>query len=100
MIKWNDFKTSSKIQLFINGFPIKETFDPSSERIQVSTSDSIKRVRVVKIKSLDQVGSVIQSEQLAVPWVESKDVPSSLVNLVKVSFMSNGKPNFEVKVSP
>ena len=100
LIKWNDFKTSSKIQLFINGFPIKETFDPSSERIEVSTSDSIKRVRVVKIKSLDQVGSVIQSEQLAVPWVESKDVPSSLINLVKVSFMSNGKPNFEVKVSP
>ena len=100
LIKWNDFMTASKIQLFINGFPVKETFDPSSELIQVSTSDSIKRVRVIKIKTLDKVGSVIDSKQLAIPWIESKAATSSLVNLVKVSFMSNGKPNFEVKVSP
>jgi len=98
LIKWHDLKTASKIQLFINGFPVKETFEPSTEQIQVSTSESIKRVRVVKIKSLDQVGSVIESEQLAVPWAGSTSSPISGGNSVIVNFMPIGKPTFDVKV--
>ena len=98
LIKWHDFKTASKIQLFINGYPVKETFEPSSEQIQVSTSESIKRVRVIKIKSLDQLGAVIESEQLAVPWAGSTSSPISGGNSVVVNFKPIGKPTFEVKV--
>jgi hypothetical protein len=100
LIKWHDLKTASNIQLFINGYPVKETFNPSSEEIQVSTSESIKRVRVVKIKSLDQMGSVIESEQLAVPWAGSTSSPISGGNSVTVNFMPIGKPTFKVTVRP
>ena len=99
-IKWRNLKSSEKIQLFINGYPVKELFNPTTEGLEISSTGPLGKIRLIKINSLNKSGYLIDSEQLGGSWKESNSNFDYSGNSVEVNFSKSGKPNFSVKIKP